>query len=124
MLVGRTTRDAKGVVVGRPVRLSTPKLTLVTSKPLGASAMELDRLTAEGPQTRVDVGEDAPDATHAVGDLLVYERAASRMTLSAKDRVTVVSPTMNGRARRFMLDPATGLWDVEGAERIRAEVPR
>lgn len=124
VLVGRTTRNAKGVVVGRPVRLSTPRLTLVTSKPLGASAMELDRLTAEGPQTRVDVGEDAPDATHAVGDLLVYERAASRMTLSAKDRVTVVSPTMNGRARRFMLDPATGLWDVEGAERIRAEVPR
>ncbi len=124
VLVGRTTRDAKGALVGRPVRLSTPKLTLITSKPLGASAMELERLTAEGPATRVDLGEDAPDATHAVGDLLVYERAASRMTLSAKDRVVVVSPTMNGRARRFMLDPATGLWDVEGAERIRAEVPR
>gem|GEM_PF-2949683 len=124
VLVGRTTRDAKGAVVGRPLRLSTPKLTLITSKPLGASAMELERLTAEGPATRVDLGEDAPDATHAVGDLLVYERAASRMTLSAKDRVVVFSPTMNGRARRFMLDPATGLWDVEGAERIRAEVPR
>ena len=118
--------DAAGETsVGRSLRMTTSKITLLGATQGDAKAEAFDRLIAEGEETLLEVLESGKEPVRAQGDRVEYDRVASLVTISGANgrRVYLASPEMEGDFRELKFDPATGLWDWPGAF-VRLEGPK
>jgi hypothetical protein len=115
--VQRSARAAAGGEFGEPMHLTTPRLVLEATDLLARAGSTVDRIVAEGPKTRLEVGAGA-SARRAMGDRATWDRTASRMTITAAPgkRVYVAGERLRGDFSEVSYDPATGAWETVGGD--------
>ena len=118
VVVTRSTRAKGATTFVKGLKLVAPKLTLVSAGGLGGGRMSLQRMIAEGANTRVELGDATKGLTTAVGTRLEYVEATSQVRLTGTDDVLVSKPGFHGKVRVLAFDARTSSPDIEGLDII------